>query len=140
VTHILLIEDNPIDARLIQFALNTQLTLIDDGQKALWYLRSLEAGGVDHPPTLVLLDLNLPKYDGLQVLAEFRQSVACRHLPIYLLSSTPAAEVAELAAAQGLQADGYFEKPHGLLELEQFARRIQELMDTNFLESRTAAA
>ncbi len=138
MTHILLVEDNPIDARLLQRVLSGKVTWVDDGQKALWYLQSLEAGGVDEPPSLVLLDLNLPKYDGLQVLAEFRRSAAGRSLPIFLLSSTPASEVAELAERRNLRADAYLEKPHGLHELEQFSLRISEVL--NFSGARTAAA
>ncbi len=138
MTHILLVEDNPIDARLLQRALSGNVTWVDDGQKALWYLQSLEAGGVDEPPRLVLLDLNLPKYDGLQVLAEFRRSAVGQSLLIFLLSSTPASEVAELAARQDLRADAYLEKPYGLHELEQFSRRISEVL--SFSEARTAAA
>jgi len=140
VTHILLIEDNPIDARLMQRVLSGRVTWLDDGQKALWYVRSLETGGVSEPPSLVLLDLHLPKYDGLQVLAEFRRSAAARDLPIFLLSSTPASEVAELAESRKVQADAYLEKPFGLPELEQFARRIGELMEIRFSVPRTAAA
>jgi len=138
VTHILLIEDNPIDARLLQRVLSGRMTWLDDGQKAIWYLRSLETGGISDPPSLVLLDLHLPKYDGLQVLAEFRQSAAGRELPIFLVSSTPASEVAERAEARGFQADAYLEKPFGLPELEQFARRIDELANPS--EPRTVAA
>ncbi len=140
MTHILLIEDNPIDARLMQRVLSGRMTWLDDGQKALGYLRSLETGGVADPPSLVLLDLHLPKYDGLQVLAEFRRSAAVRDLPIFLLSSTPASEVAELAESRNVQADAYLEKPFGLPELEQFARRIGELMEASFSEPRTVAA
>jgi CheY-like chemotaxis protein len=140
VAHILLVEDNPIDARLMLWTLAAQVTWVDDGQKALWYLRSLETGGLEQPPDLVLLDLNLPKYDGLQVLAEFRNSAACRNLPVFLLSSTPAAEVAELAHSRHLEASGYLEKPYGLAELEHFAGLISEVLTSTISEPRTAAA
>jgi CheY-like chemotaxis protein len=116
VTHILLIEDNPIDARLMHrmfVALPdwpTQITWVDDGEKALWYLRSLEEGGVQQSPGAVLLDLNLPKHDGIQVLAAFRNSQTAWDLPIFLFSSAPAEEIAALVLSNGLRADGCFEK------------------------------
>ncbi len=140
MTHILLIEDNPIDARLMTRVLSAEITWIDDGQKALWYLHALEAGGVEQRPALVLLDLHLPKYDGLQVLAEFRKSAAGVSLPIFMLSSTPAPEVAELARERNLQADAYLEKPYGLAELDHFGQRIGEWIAINSSEARTVAA
>ena len=91
VTNVLLVEDNPIDARLMHRAFMklpnwpAQVTLIEDGQKALWYLQSLENGGVQEPPSVVLLDMNLPKYDGLQVLEAFRNSIVVWDMPVFLL-------------------------------------------------------
>jgi CheY-like chemotaxis protein len=145
VTHILLIEDNPVDARLLQRFLRAfpewpaRITWIDDGQKAIWYLRSLDAGGVDDPPAIVLLDFHLPKFDGLQILDEFRKSQAARHIPIFLLSSTPAQQIAEIAESRHLHADAYFEKPMGLIAFEHLVQRIRESA-ANSSEAKTAAA
>ena len=140
MAHILLIEDNPIDARLIQRFIPGTVTWIDDGQKALWYLQSLEAGRVDNSPDLVLLDLNLPRYNGLEVLEAFRGSRSSWHLPVFLLSSMPSNEIADLARASNLQAEAYIEKPRGLTGFEQLATRIMEATDANFSEAKTVAA
>ena len=140
MAHILLIEDNPIDARLMQRMIDGRTTWIDDGEKALWYLRCLESGGVDDPPSLVLLDMNLPKYDGLEVLEQFRSSAALRHLPVFLLSSAPAYEIAGEAESRNLRADAYIEKPRGLSEFEDLAARVREAARLSFSEARTAAA
>jgi chemotaxis family two-component system response regulator Rcp1 len=131
VTHILLVEDNPIDARLVQHALGgfkdwpTRITLVDDGQKALWYLRSLEEGRVAESPALILLDVNLPKYDGLQVLEGFRNSPVAWYMPIFLFSSAPVEDIAALAESRQLSADGYFEKPHCLQGFKEVAAKIR---------------
>ncbi len=144
--HILLIEDNPIDARLTQRMFESltdwpvRITWIDDGEKALWFLQSLEAGGVDEPPALVLLDLNLPKYDGLEVLEAFRGSALAWNMPIFFLSSTPLDETAALVESRNLRAEGYFEKPLNLKGFEDFARKIRAITERlNFLEAKTVA-
>lgn len=116
MTHILLVEDNPIDARLVRHTFSalkdwpTQITLVDDGQKAIRYLRSLEEGSVKLPE-LILLDVNLPKYDGYQVLAAFRNSDVAIDIPVFLFSSCPAEDIEASAESFKLRADGYFEKP-----------------------------
>ena len=140
MAHILLIEDNPIDARLIQRFIPGSVTWIDDGQKALWYLQSLEASRVENRPDLVLLDLNLPKYNGLEVLEAFRRSESAWHLPVFLLSSMPSNEIADLARSQNLQAEAYIEKPCGLAGFEQLAERVLEVTDASFSAARTVAA
>lgn len=140
MAHILLIEDNPIDARLMQRFIPGTLTWIDDGQKALWYLQSLEAGRVDNRPDLILLDMNLPKHDGLEVLEAFRNSESAWHLPVFLLSSMPSIEIADLARISNLQAEAYIEKPSNLSGFEHLAIRVTEAVDPNFSATRTVAA
>jgi CheY-like chemotaxis protein len=131
VVRILLVEDNPIDARLMHRTFRemkdwpTEITWVDDGQKALWYLRSLEEGGVQYPPGLVLLDVNLPRYNGFQVLAAFRSSAAVWNMPIFLFSSSPAESLAALAEDNHVKADGCFEKPYGLKGFEDIGSRIR---------------
>jgi CheY-like chemotaxis protein len=135
VPHILLVEDNPIDATLIHrlfgklAAWPITVTWIDDGRKALWYLRSLEEGGVAERPDFVLLDVHLPKVDGLEVLAAFRASLTTADMPVFLLSSTPADQIAALAATYRVRPDLYFEKPTNLQKFKDMALTIREYVE-----------
>jgi CheY-like chemotaxis protein len=135
VPHILLVEDNPIDARLTHrmfgklAAWPITITWIDDGQKALWYLRCLEEGGVSERPDFVLLDVHLPIYDGFQVLAAFRNSATEAGLPIFLLSSMPADEIATLAADGRLRPDLCFEKTVNPHAFKTMALTIRDYME-----------
>ncbi len=132
MTHILLVEDNPIDARLMRQMFQemkdwpTQVTWINDSEKAFSYLQSLEQAAVREPLDLVLLDLNLPKYNGLDLLASIRASFTARNLPVFLLSSSPPDVVYSVAARRQLRLDGYYEKPFGLSGFEAIARNIRE--------------
>lgn len=138
MTNVLLVEDNPIDARLMQRMFQelvdwpTQVRWVDDGQKALWYLESLEDGEGDDLPDVVLLDVNLPKYDGIQVLEAYRNSPVFCETPVFLYSSSPAKDLAELAERHNLQANGYFEKPFGLEGYMEIATNLK-----NYLENST---
>jgi CheY-like chemotaxis protein len=131
VTYILLVEDNPIDARLMSVMFRqltdwpTSITWLDDGEKALRYLGSLEAGGIPHPPGFVLLDVNLPKFDGLEVLAAFRKSDVGFNLPIFLYSSASVESISALAEERQLHADGCFEKAFGLKNLQDLVGTIR---------------
>lgn len=109
----------------------TQVTLLEDGQKALWYLQSLEHGGVQEPPSVVLLDMNLPKYDGLHVLKAFRNSVVVWDMPVFVYSSAPSDEIAAIADGLNLRADGYFEKPYGVDGYNSIAVNIRSYLETS---------
>jgi two-component system, chemotaxis family, response regulator Rcp1 len=111
VARILLVEDNPGDARLVRLALaealpSARLSVAADGEAALTRLR--EAG---EPPDLVLLDLNLPGLSGHEVLAAVRASEdpALRRLPVVVLSSSRAE--ADVARSYELGASSHLAKP-----------------------------
>jgi CheY-like chemotaxis protein len=127
---VLLVEDNPTDIFVIKevlegCGLNLRLQVARNGQEALFYLRRL---GDDKAacPALVLLDLNLPKVAGMEVLRELRHISQCKRTRVVVVSSSGAE--ADRAAAQQLGADGYFEKPPDLSAYNQLAQVIRNVL------------
>jgi len=114
---ILLAEDSPEDARLILNALQPTIpeemvALCGDGVEALDYLfaRKAHAGRAgEEPPCVALLDLNLPKVNGLEVLRELRENPRTRLLPVVILSAS--SEQRDVRAAALLGANSYVRKP-----------------------------
>jgi len=86
--------------------------LLTDGDAALALMRHAEAYGPTASPELVLLDLNLPKIPGIQVLAALRQSPSCRTVPVVVVTSSDSE--ADLRAIAELGVTSYFRKPHSL--------------------------
>ena len=117
---VLLVEDNEADVRLTREALreageNVRLSAVADGDLALAYLRR-EAGFADVPrPDLVLLDLNLPRKNGLEVLDEMRADERLACIPVIVLTSSAAHQDVEACYARG--ANAFVVKP---LELDAF--------------------
>lgn len=130
VLQILLAEDNPGDVLLVKEALQEhriahELHVVEDGAKALEYLAHLGQTGEAPCPDVLLLDLNLPKIDGTQVLAEFRKHPQCVHMPVIVITSSGAqrdrARVSELGVVH------YFKKPsdfEGFLKLGAIVREV----------------
>ena len=122
---ILLVEDNPGDARLTlevfkEAATGKRVTHVPDGVEALAYLRR-EGGYAAAPrPDLILLDLNLPRKDGREVLAAVKNDEALRRIPIVVLTSSEAEE--DIFRAYDLKANCYVSKP---VNFDQFQRVIQ---------------
>ncbi len=112
---ILLIEDNPADARLVQEALadgdvQARLRWLASGEEALNYLRhNGEYANTRTSPDLVLLDLNLPGLNGHEVLAAIKSDPALLRLPVVVLTSS--ANPTDVQAAYGLHANAYLIKP-----------------------------
>jgi CheY-like chemotaxis protein len=126
---ILLVEDNPGDARLMQEALaearvRNRLHLVADGVEALAYLRRQHPFASAIRPDLILLDLNLPGKDGRDVLAEIKRDQDLRRIPVVILTSSQAA--ADIARAYDLHANAYVTKP---LDLEQFITVVKSIED-----------
>jgi len=127
---VLLVEDNPGDVDLIRDSLeavaaNLDITVIGDGAEALEYLsqRAEASGGSSCPlPDLVLLDLNLPKMSGHDVLCEARKTTDLRSLPIVVVTSSDAAR--DIATSYALGANSYVTKPG---ELAAFQRTVKAL-------------
>ncbi len=109
---ILLIEDNPMDVDLTRRAfarrkLVNPLEIARDGQEALDYFRRWEAG--DPQPSVILLDLKLPKVDGLEVLRQLKSHPVFRVIPVVIL--TTSAEERDIQAAYSLGVNSYIVKP-----------------------------
>jgi two-component system, chemotaxis family, response regulator Rcp1 len=126
---ILLVEDNLGDARLTQEALKegkirNNLHHVKDGVEALAFLRR-EGGYAGAPtPDIVLLDLNLPKKDGRQVLAEMKASEALKTIPVVVLTTSEAEQ--DILRSYELHANCYVTKP---VDLEKFISIVRAIED-----------
>ena len=126
---ILLVEDNPGDVRLTQEALaeanlTNTVTVAGDGVEAMAILRREGEHADATRPDLILLDVNLPKMDGRQVLAEIRGDADLKSIPVVILTSSQAEE--DILRAYELNANCYVRKPAGLDEFLKVVRSIKE--------------
>ena len=127
---ILLVEDNPSDIALTRRALAkshvaNELVVAEDGQEALDYLfggGAYAGRDVTQLPTLVLLDLKLPRVDGLEVLRRIRTETLTRRMPVVILTSSK--EEQDLATSYDLGVNSYIRKP---VDFKQFAQCIEQL-------------
>ena len=127
---ILLIEDNPDDIELTRIAfteagIEQRLVVVRDGAEALDYLfaRGAYAGrNAREQPAIVLLDLNLPKLDGREVLQAIRSDARTRALPVVVL--TTSAEPFDVDAVYELGANSYIQKP---VEFERFVEAVRQI-------------
>lgn len=124
---ILLVEDNPGDARLTQEALRegkirNNLHHVRDGVEALAFLKREGEFAKAPKPDLVLLDLNLPRKDGREVLAEMKQDPRLRTIPVVVLTTSEAEK--DIVRSYELHANCYITKPVGL---EQFISIVREI-------------
>jgi CheY-like chemotaxis protein len=127
---ILLVEDNPSDVRLTRRALEQNhitnpLVVAEDGREALDYLFALgayAARDVTDLPRLVLLDLKLPKVDGLEVLRQLRANEHTRHLPVVILTSSKEQE--DIMAGYELWANSYVRKPIDFIQFTEAVRAL----------------
>ena len=126
---ILLVEDNPGDVRLAEEALrdakmSNNLNVVSDGVEALAYLRR-EGGHANAPrPDLVLLDLNLPKKDGREVLGEVKLDPDLRTIPIVVLTTSDAD--ADVVRSYQLHANAYVRKP---VDFDAFIEVVRSIED-----------
>ena len=126
---ILLIEDNPGDVRLTVEALKeskiiNNLNVVYDGIEALSYLQK-EGIYKDKPrPDLIILDLNLPKKDGREVLGEIKSEDSLKQIPIVILTTSEAEE--DIIKSYELHANCYITKP---VNMEQFIKVVKSIGD-----------
>ncbi|MBW4430269.1 MAG: response regulator [Pelatocladus maniniholoensis HA4357-MV3] len=124
---ILLIEDNPGDVELTKIALedskiSVNLNVVEDGVEAIAFLRR-EGKYTQVPhPDIVFLDLNLPKKDGREVLAEIKADEKLKRIPVVVLTTSQAEE--DILKVYNLSANCYITKP---VDFEQFVKIVQSI-------------
>ena len=127
---LLLVEDNPDDEALTlralrKYNLANDVVVARDGQEALEYLFAegdYSDRDVDDQPQVILLDLKLPKVDGLEVLERLRGSARTRHIPVVVLTSSN--EQQDIVKSYDLGANSYVRKP---VDFEQFLEAARQL-------------
>ena len=126
---ILLVEDNPGDVRLIQEAIKenkmlNNLSIVWDGVEAMAFLRREDGYADAVRPDLILLDLNLPRKDGREVLAEIKQDPDLKRIPVIVLTTSAAEQ--DIVRSYNLQANCYITKP---VDLDQFIVIVKTIED-----------
>jgi CheY-like chemotaxis protein len=133
VIDILLVEDDPGDVLLIEEAftdnkVRNRLHTVSDGVEALAFLRRQD-GYADAPrPDLILLDLNLPRVDGREVLGEVKADEELRHIPVVVLTTSKAEE--DVLRSYKLHANAYVTKPVDFDRFIEVVRQIDEFFVT----------
>lgn len=123
----MLVEDNRGDVRLTVEALMdvkvlNHLSVVPDGVEAMAFLRRTGRYADAPRPDLILLDLNLPKKDGRQVLEEIKQDEELKHIPVVVLTTSQAEQ--DIVRSYALHANCYITKP---VELEQFLQVVKSI-------------
>lgn len=124
---VLLVEDNPGDVELTRIALedskiSINLNVVEDGVEAIAYLRKQDQYAQVPHPDIVLLDLNLPKKDGREVLAEIKADAELKRIPVVVLTTSQAQE--DIMEAYTLAANCYITKP---VDFDQFVKIVQSI-------------
>ena len=127
VVHVLLVEDDPGDVLMTREAfehhrIRNQLHVVNDGEQALQFLRR-DGDYADAPrPGLILLDLNLPRVDGLEVLAELKADPVLKVIPVVILTTSQAEQ--DVLRSYALHANAYVSKP---VDFERFMEVIRQI-------------
>jgi two-component system, chemotaxis family, response regulator Rcp1 len=126
---ILMVEDNPGDVRLTREALkhgkvSNTMHVVEDGVAALDFLYRRGAYGKAPRPDLILLDLNLPKKNGREVLQEIKQDAHLKAIPVVILTTSQAEE--DVLRAYSLHANCYITKPVDFIQFTKIVRTIEE--------------
>jgi CheY-like chemotaxis protein len=124
---ILLVEDNPGDAHLAveilsETKVHNKLFIVEDGEEAMDFLRRQGKYAGAHRPDLILLDLNLPKKDGREVLAEIKNDEDLKRIPVVVLTVSSNDE--DILKSYNLHANCYITKP---IDLNQFAKVVKNI-------------
>lgn len=127
---ILLVEDNPSDAELTLHALKksklaNNIQHVSDGEEALDFIfcrNAFSSRRIDNGPRLILLDLKLPKVDGLQVLQAVKSDVRTKAIPIIVLTSSK--EEQDLVRSYRLGVNSYIQKPVNFGEFQEVVRQL----------------
>jgi CheY-like chemotaxis protein len=127
--HVLLVEDDPADALLTREALSSQKLRVDiavagDGVEGLKYLRREGQYADAVPPDVILLDLNMPRMDGREFLAEIKADERFRRIPVVVLTTSEADE--DILRSYELQAACYLTKP---VDFKQFSKLVKAISE-----------
>jgi two-component system response regulator len=128
VIEILMVEDSPSDVFLSKEAIKeakllNNLHVVQDGVEAMEFLRKEGKFGEAPEPDLILLDLNLPRKDGREVLADIKADGRLRHIPVVVLTSSKADE--DILRAYDLHANCYITKPVDFSRFKEVVRAIE---------------
>ncbi|GAB1535871.1 response regulator [Geovibrio sp. ADMFC3] len=126
---ILLVEDNAGDARLLKEAFRDidtpcNINVVKDGVDALRFLYRQDEFFSAPRPDLILLDLNLPRKDGREVLADVKQNESVKSIPVIVLTTSSSEK--DIQTAYGLYANSYIKKPVDLDEFEHVVKTIEQ--------------
>lgn len=129
--HIVLVEDAEPDVILVREALEQSglefdLRVFDDGEQGVDFVENMDRDATSTPPHLFLLDLNLPKKSGGQILERVRQSTTCGQVPVVILTSSDSQK--DKTQAANLKATGYFRKSSRLDEFMKLGPYIRDLL------------
>lgn len=129
IIEILLVEDNPGDSGLVieclkHNAICNRVHLVEDGEEAVQYLKKTGIYRNAMRPDLILLDLNLPKKDGREVLSEIKNDDALKTIPVVVMTTSKSEE--DIFRSYNLHANCYIQKP---LDFEQFTKVIRSIED-----------
>lgn len=127
----LLVEDNAADVYFMRTALahegiETEIFVAHDGEKAIEFVEAAETNPGAPCPQLVLLDLNLPRTSGAEVLRRIRNSPRCGDIPVIIVTSSDAPN--DRAEAVSLGASRYFLKPHNIDDYFKLASVVKEVL------------
>ncbi len=126
---ILMVEDNPADARLTKEAFKdakvlNNMHVVPDGEEAMMFLKKAGKYNESPRPDLILLDLNLPKKDGREVLSEIKMDQDLKRIPVVILTTSE--DDKDIFTAYDLHANAYVKKP---VDLDQFMKIVEAVED-----------
>ncbi len=129
---IVLIEDAEPDVLLVrealeQSGLDFELEVFDDGEQGVEFVENMDRSATLARPHLFLLDLNLPKKTGAQILERVRQSPRCANIPVVILTSSDSHR--DKTQAADLNATGYFRKPSRLDEFMKLGPYVRDILN-----------
>jgi CheY-like chemotaxis protein len=128
---VLIAEDNKSDVLLIQRALKksgieAQIHIADDGEKAVRFFERAEADAIAPCPDIVLLDINMPRYKGAEILRRLRASPRCKDALVLVVTSSDSSR--DRTEMDALGANGYFRKPSDFSEFMTLGPIVRDLL------------
>ncbi len=125
-------DDNPVDVQIVRYALQeetdwlTEIVVAVDGQEAIDYLLDKVASGEVRRPDVIVLDLNLPRREGTEVLQVMNSTAALAEIPVLILSCYPEDVIREKTLRANVAADAYMTKPSGIEEFAELSSKVRK--------------